>query len=194
MESQEITSNDTRAVLRVRTNVLAMFLLSLVMFFVAVNVVLALDWALPRWEIDFHINKLDRWMFLGSLVLLVVVHEALHAFAAMQWGDVPFSSIQFGLKWKWLVPYCHCASPLRIGVYRIFVLLPLMVTTPVAGLVLWFAPSFWSLLLFSIAFSACAGDVLMYFKVQDFRSDLWVEDHPSEPGCYIWPEGQSPPK
>ena len=34
----------------------------------------------------------------------------------------------------------------------------------------------------------------MYFKVQDFRSDLWVEDHPSEPGCYIWPEGQSPPK
>ena len=171
-----------------------MFLLSLVMFFVAVNVVLALDWALPRWEIDFHINKLDRWMFLGSLVLLVVVHEALHAFAAMQWGDVPFSSIQFGLKLKWLVPYCHCASPLRIGVYRIFVLLPLMVTTPVAGLVLWFAPSFWSLLLFSIAFSACAGDVLMYFKVQDFRSDLWVEDHPSEPGCYIWPEGQSPPK
>ena len=194
MGSYENTDKDAQEIRKVRTDALAMTILSVVMFFVAVNVVLVVDWVLPRWEIDFHLDNLDRWMFLGSLVLLVVVHEALHAFAAMQWGDVPFSSIQFGLKWKWLVPYCHCASPLRMGVYRIFVLLPLAVTTPVAGLVLWLAPSFWSLLLFSIAFSACAGDVQMYFKVQDFRSDLWVQDHPSEPGCYIWPEGQSPPK
>ncbi len=83
MGSYENTDKDAQEIRKVRTDALAMTILSVVMFFDAVNVVLVVDWVLPRWEIDFHLDNLDRWMFLGSLVLLVVVHEALHAFAAM---------------------------------------------------------------------------------------------------------------
>ena len=178
-------------ILEVRVNKALTIVFSLIMFWFAVTLVFVGE-AVSLWKIDFRFQNIGRWMFLAYAILVVIFHEALHGFAALQWGKVPFSSIRFGIKWRWLALYCHCASPIRMGVFRIHLLLPLMVTTPVTGLVLWLAPSFWSFLLFSIAFSACAGDVQMYFKVQDFRSDLWVQDHPSEPGCYIWPEGQSP--
>lgn len=194
MDSQEIINEDCQEVLTIRTGAFAMFLLSLVMFFVAVNAVLVVHWGLSGWNIDLQPDSFNRWAFLGSLVMLVAVHEALHAVAALLWGKAPFSSIRFGVKWKWIALYCHCASPMRMGVFRIYSLLPLAVTTVVTGLVLWWAPTVWTLLLFSLAFSACAGDVLIYFKVREFPGDLWVQEHPSGIGCYVWPEGQSPPE
>ena len=192
MDLPEITSKDSRDVLTIRASALAMFLLSLEMFFVAVNVVLVVHWGLSGGNVDLQPDNINLWVFLGSLVLLVVVHEALHAFAALQWGKVPIGSIRFGFNLKWLAPYCHFSSGMRMGSFRVFLLLPLVVTTFVTGLVILLDPAIWTLLLFSVAFSGCSGDVLMYFKVQGYDKNLWVRDHPSEPGCTIWPEGQTP--
>ncbi len=194
MDLPEITSKDSQEVLTIRASAFAMFLLSLVMFFVAVNAVLVVRLGLSGWNIDLQPDSFKRWLFLGSLVMLVVVHEALHALAALLWGKAQFSSIRFGFKLKWLVAYCHCASPMRMGVFRIYSLLPLALTTVVTGLVLWWAPTVWTLLLFSSTFSACAGDILIYLKIQEFPGNLWVQEHPSGIGCYVWPEGQSPPE
>ena len=157
MCSQEITNKDSQEVLTIRASAFAMILLSLVMFFVAVNAVLVVHWGLSRWNIDLQPDNSNRWVFLGSLVTLVVVHEALHAVAALLWGKAPFSSIRFGYKLKWLIAYCHCASPMRMGVFRKFALLPLAVTVPVTFVLLLLDPSLWTLVLFSLAFSACAG-------------------------------------
>ncbi|MDE3001199.1 MAG: DUF3267 domain-containing protein [Gemmatimonadota bacterium] len=192
MDSQVITDKDYQDVLTIRASALAMFLLSLAMFFVAVNLVLVADGYSSGWNIDFQTADFDLWLFLGSLVLLVFVHEALHALAALLWGKASFSSIRFGHNLKWLVAYCHCSSPMRMGAFRRLLLLPLAVTVPVAGLFLLLYPSLSTLLLFCLSFSACAGDVLIEFKVQNFPADLWVQDHPSEVGCYVWPEGHSP--
>ncbi|MCY3766374.1 MAG: DUF3267 domain-containing protein [Gemmatimonadetes bacterium] len=194
MDLPEITSKDSRDVLTIRASAFAMFLLSLGMFFVAVNAVLVAHWGLSGWNIDLQPDSFNRWVFLGSLVTLVVVHEALHAFAALHWGKVPYNSIRFGVKLKWLIAYCHCSSPMKMGAFRIYTLLPLAVTTVVTGLVLWWAPTVWTLLLFSLAFSASTGDVLIYFKIREFPDDLWVQEHPSGIGCYVWPAGQSPPE
>ena len=103
MDLPEITNKDSRDVLTIRVSALAMLLLSLVMFFVAVNVVLVVHSGLSGWNIDLQPDSFNRWVFLGSLVMLVVVHEALHAFAALLWGKAPFRSIRFGIKLKWLV-------------------------------------------------------------------------------------------
>lgn len=181
-----------REIIEVRVSKVYATVFSIIMLWFAVTIVLVFEGVSPG-KIDYQLDNLDRWMFLGGLVLVVVAHEALHGFAAMLWGDVPFSSIQFGFKWKWFAPYCHCASPLRMGVFRVFLLLPLTVTTAITGLVLLLDPSLWSLSLFSLTFTGGAGDILIYFRVQDIPGDLWVQDHPLELGCYIWPEGQTPP-
>ena len=180
-----------QGILEVRANKVHMVVLSLVMFCFTFALVFVGD-MVNLWKIDFRFLNRDRWMFLACTILIVVFHEALHAFAALKWGKVPYSSIRFGFKWKWLAPFCHFSSRMRMGNFRVFLLLPLVVTTFVTGLVILLDPAIWTLLLFSVAFSGCSGDVSMYFKVQDYDKNLWVRDHPSEPCCTIWPEGQTP--
>lgn len=177
-------------ILEFRVDKVYMVVFSLVMFCFAFTLALVGD-MVNLWKIDFRFLNRDRWMFLACTILIVVFHEALHAFAALKWGKVPYSSVRFGFKWKWLAPYCHFSSRMRMGNFRVFLLLPLLVTTFVTGLVILLDPAIWTQLLFSMAFSGCSGDVLMYFKVQDYDKNLWVRDHPSEPGCTIWPEGET---
>ncbi len=133
----------------------------------------------------------DRWKLLGCLFLYIIFHELLHAFPAMMWGKVPWRSIHFGFKWQWMVFYYHCDKPLKIGIFRLVTLFPLIVTAPIAGLILWLDPSAWSLLLFCITIAGCAGDVLIFFKIRQVENDKWVQDHPSEIGCDILPESKA---
>ena len=122
---------------------------------------------------------------MGSIFLLIIFHEALHAVAALLWGKVPWSSLHFGFKWRWLAFYCHCAKPLKVNTYRIFALLPLIVTTLIAGLILWLDPSIWALLFFGGDSICLCGRCLAVFQDRQVENDKWVQDHPSEPGFYI---------
>ena len=121
----------------------------------------------------------------------IILHEVLHAFAAILWGKVPWSSLHFGFKWQWGAFYCHCDMPMKMNTYRIFVIFPLIVTTPIAVLIWWLDPSIWSLLFFSLTIAFCAGDVLIFLKVWQVKNDQWVHDHPSEFGSIIRPEAIS---
>ncbi|MCE2438273.1 MAG: DUF3267 domain-containing protein [Candidatus Latescibacteria bacterium] len=178
-------------VIEIRVSKVRAIIIGIILFFGAFN--FCLLWAhLSQLKIRFRLESLDQWMFLVSIVLLIVVHEALHAVAALQWGKVPFNSIRFGVNSKWLVFYCHCDKLLRMRVQRIVLLFPLIVTTLCASLVFWLDPAIWSLLLFSGTISICSGDVMIFLKLQRFGGDDRVQDHPSEPGCYVWPEGQTP--
>ena len=164
-----------------------MIILFFVMFWIAVTIII-LGQILSFWEIEWRFSSIDLCKFLVCNLLLCVFHEALHAFAAMVWGKVPWSSIHFGFLSFYF--YCHVDRPQKIGAYRIFVLFPLIVTTPIAGLILWLDPSIWSLVFFGITIASCAGDVMILFKIRRVENDKWVQDHQTEMGCYILPEAK----
>ena len=166
-----------------------MMILAVIMFWF-VAVIILLGHMLSFFEIELRFPIIDLCKVLGATLLMYTFHEALHAFAAMLWGKVPWRSIHFGFQWQPGVLYCHVDRSIKIGNYRIFVLFPLIVTTPTAGLILWLDPSIWSLLLFCITISACAGDVMVFFKVRRVENDKWVQDHPSAMGCYILSESK----
>ena len=169
-----------------------MIILYAIMFWAVVTIII-LSQILSFSEIEWRFSSIDLCKLLVCTILLLVVHEALHAFAAMVWGKVPWSSIHFGFKWLWggsFCLYCHVDRPIKIGVYRIFVLFPLIVTTPIAGLILWLDPSIWALLFFGITIASCAGDVMVLFKMRRVENDKWVQDHQTEMGCYILPESK----
>jgi hypothetical protein len=129
-----------------------------------------------------------RWTFLWLFCLLVILHEGLHAVAVWHWGKVPFHDIHFGFRWQWLAPYCHCKVPLKMGVCRRVLVLPFLVTVPIAALILWLSPSFWMLVLFGLMVAGCTADLMMFFKLRSFEDNLWVQDHPFEPACNIFLE------
>ena len=183
----ESNHNKDQEILEIRVGQISMNLLSFLMLFFAVHIAIAAQF-LFSFEIELRFPGIDSWKLLGSLILLIIFHEVLHAVAALLWGRVLWSSIHFGAKWRHFMFYCHCDKPLKVNTYRIFVLFPLIVTTPAAGLILWLDPSIWSLLFFSVTISACAGDVLLVFKTRQVENDKWIQDHESEPGFYILPD------
>ncbi|MDE2800834.1 MAG: DUF3267 domain-containing protein [Gemmatimonadota bacterium] len=184
---RESNHDKDREILEVRVNTISMNLLSLLMFFFVANIAIVAQFPFS-FEIEVRFPGIDSWKLLGSLILIIIFHEALHAVAALLWGRVLWSSIHFGFKWRQLIFYCHCDKPLKVNTYRIFVLFPLIVTTPAAGLILWLDPSIWSLLFFSVTIASCAGDVLLFVKTRQIENDKWIQDHDSEPGFYILPE------
>lgn len=184
---RESKHNKDQEILKIRVGQISMNLLSLLMLFFAFNIAIAAQF-LFSFEIEWRFSGIDSWKLLGSLILLIIFHEVLHAVAALLWGRVQWRSIHFGLKWRQLMFYCHCDKPLKVNTYRIFALFPLLVTTPIVGFILWLDPSIWSLLFFSLTIATCAGDVLLFFKARKVENDKWIQDHESEPGFYILPD------
>ncbi len=160
---RESNHNKDQEILEIRVGQISMGRLSLLMLFFAFNIAIAAQF-LFSFEIEWRFSGVDIWKLLGAIILLTIFHEALHAVASLLWGRVPWRSIHFGFKWQQFMFYCHCDRPLKVNTYQIFPLFPLIVTTPIAGLILWLDPSIWSLLLVSFTISACAGDVLLFFK------------------------------
>ena len=189
---QEPSKEMGREVIEIRVSKVNAITLGIILFFLAFNFCF-LGAHLSQLKIQFSLENVERWMLIGSVVLLIAVHEALHAVAALQWGKVPFNSIRFGANWKFAAFYCHCDRPLTIRVHRIVLIFPLIVTTLAAGLLFWLDPAIWSLLLFSGTVSVCSGDIMIFLKLRRYGKDALIQDHPSEPGCFVWPEGQCPP-
>lgn len=153
--------------------------------------VIGVDALLP-WAIEFRFPLIDLWKLIGGLVALFVIHEALHGIAAMAWGKIPFSSLHFGINVRLMAFYCHADKPMTLSAYRAVALLPLIVTTPAAVLVLSFDPAIWSVLLLCSTFAGGAGDIMVYFKARRYDNDSWIQDHLSEVGFTLFPAGETP--
>jgi hypothetical protein len=122
---------------------------------------------------------------LVAFVLLMPVHEGLHAVGLLLFGRVQRQEIRFGVMWHALMPYCHCTVPIPLHAYRRMALLPLWVTGSfsTAALLLYPADAFG--IFAGVAVAACVGDVWMIARLRSFSDSLLVQDSPSAIGCDI---------
>lgn len=124
-------------------------------------------------------------IFVPSLVIGILIHEAIHGITWYIAGRTNFKDIQFGFKLKLLTPYAHCKVPINIKAYRLGVLMPF--------LIMGILPYIYSiitenhlLLGFSLFFSFGAiGDLIILWITKSILSDKNVQDHPSEGGVII---------
>jgi hypothetical protein len=123
--------------------------------------------------------------FLLTLVIGIVVHEALHGLAWAWFGRKPWSAIRFGFQLRTLTPYAHCKEPLEVRAYRagaaapgiVLGLIPLAIATAIGnGWLLWFG------LFFTLA---ALGDLIILWLLRDVPAGRLVEDHPVRAGCYV---------
>ncbi|RNA67111.1 DUF3267 domain-containing protein [Alteribacter keqinensis] len=61
-----------------------------------------------------------------AFIVLIVVHEFLHAAGYVYIGKASWRDVKFGIIWKQFMPYAHCRGPLRINHYRMAVFLPVI--------------------------------------------------------------------
>jgi hypothetical protein len=121
-----------------------------------------------------------------SVVLLVPIHEGLHAVGLFVFARVARRDIRFGVMWRALMPYCHCTVPIPLHACRKMALLPLWVTGLAAVALSFIFPADCLGAFAGIAVASCVGDVWMVYKLRGFAGDLLVQDHPSEIGCDLF--------
>jgi hypothetical protein len=150
------------------------------------------------WLRDFTLEKLIGFYqnnrniisfgILWMLIILfagIILHELIHGLTFLFFCKNGFKSIEFGIMWKYLAPYCHCKEPLPIRPYIIGALMP--------AIVLGFIPAGYGLLagkfiplVFGMIFSiASGGDFLIVWLLRGQPKDSLVLDHESKVGCYI---------
>jgi hypothetical protein len=125
-------------------------------------------------------------IFLIALVVGVVVHELIHGVFWAHYAKDGFKSIQFGVMLKMLTPYCHCKAPLKVKHYIIGAIMPAILLGVIPGII---AVCIGNVLLLTLGIFftvAASGDFLIIKLISKENKDDWVQDHPSEVGCFIY--------
>lgn len=125
------------------------------------------------------------WQLLPALLLLIVVHEGVHALAWKLASGLPWSAFRFGVLWKALAPYCHATEPMRLRPYQIGAAAPLVVTGIIPLLFGYLAGSAFWVVFAAIALSAAVGDIFVLWLIRDLPTNALLRDHPEHAGCVV---------
>ncbi len=132
-------------------------------------------------------RDLARWYVLvPGLLAGIVLHEVIHGLSWALFGRKPLSSIRYGIQWKTLTPYAHCAEPMAARVYRGGAVMPAIVVGAIpAAIGLAAGKGAWTLygMIFLVA---AVGDFIVLWVLRGVPGDVLVEDHPSRAGCYVY--------
>ena len=120
------------------------------------------------------------FMFVG-----IVVHELIHGLTWACFAKSGWKSINFGVIWKMLTPYCHCNEPMSIPHYMLGAMMPCIVLGIIPSLVALFTGDLILLLLGIFFIAAAAGDIWMTWLLTKENPKSQVLDHPSEAGFYV---------
>ena len=166
-------------VVEVRLNKFAVNLASFPVTFLCCAAGVCLARILPHYRpfAQWHVPAL-----FGALLMLVPVHEAMHAVGLRRFAKVSWREIRFGMLWRALVPYCHCTVPIPLPAYCRMSLLPLWTTGAASLVALLIFPADWLAVLAGLAIGCCIGDVWLVAKARHFDENALVQDSTSEIG------------
>jgi hypothetical protein len=135
-----------------------------------------------------HHIKFAEWhltALIAGSILLVPVHEAVHALGLRIFARVQWRHIRFGVMWWALMPYCHCTVAISIRAYPRMALLPLWITGSLSIAALLVFPADCLGAFAGVSVAACVGDVWIASKLRRFGDGLLVHDSPSAIGCDV---------
>jgi len=137
------------------------------------------------WSRDPLITAFTNSSIIAPALILVVIHELLHAISWKYLGGLSFRDFKFGIVWKTLSPYCHATKPMTAHAYRIGAMIP--------GIVLGLLPigfgtvtgdGFWAVL-GALLTAGAVGDVYILWLLRRVPASTFVIDHPTRAGCIV---------
>ena len=147
--------------------------------------------AVPVWAaafiIFFILNSPET--SLGSLFVLVPVHELIHGLSWGLFAENHMRDIEYGFMKEYMTPYCTCKVPLKLPHYLTGALMPLIILgiIPTAAAIL--TGSFLTLLLGLTMIVAAAGDIMIAARLISYKSDydeILIYDHPTQAGSVVF--------
>ena len=140
---------------------------------------------LHGWE---KFKDVDLLLILVVFLISIIVHEGIHGLFFGLFAKNHFKSIEFGMIWKSMNPYCYCGEPLSRKHYLTGLLMPGIILgccTGMLGLITGNA----SLILFSVfSLFAAGGDIYIAWMIMKTskkgREEKYL-DHPDKPGVMM---------
>lgn len=128
-------------------------------------------------------------LLLLILLCLVVLHELIHGITWGIFAENHFHSINFGIIWSALTPYCTCSEPMKKWQYVLGGAMPTLVLGGGIGVVSVVSGQFLLLLLSELMILSGGGDFLIILKILLYRSgkkETVYYDHPYECGVVVF--------
>lgn len=134
------------------------------------------------------ISRFDPLWFCIALLPLMALHEFVHGLTSHYVAKLDWEEIEFGVNWKYLMPFCHPKAPMTIAAYRWVLWMPTLVLPPLLWVWAVADHSLLWLLVAALSSGAGGGDILIWWDLRRFPANWRVQDHPTEPGCEVLPE------
>ena len=175
--SKEITVNIVKA------NIYSLFtLLPFVLFFI---------WLYIKVNQEFYFGQSMFWsmMCLPVFFLLVFAHECIHAIVFGIFAKKHFKSVEIGIVWRYITPYCACKETLTKWQYILGMAMPTIILGFVPAVIAVFLNSF-ELFFMSILMISCGGGdfliILMILLYKENGQETVYLDHPYEVGVVVF--------
>jgi hypothetical protein len=129
------------------------------------------------------------WAYIALMLVLIVAHELIHGITWGFFANSHYKSIEFGVIWSMLTPYCTCSEPLKKWQYLLGSAMPTLILGFALGAVSAALHSISLLCLSEVMIFAGGGDFLIILKMLLYRSDgrdSVYYDHPTECGFVVF--------
>lgn len=132
----------------------------------------------------FEVN-IATWMKYASVILAIPVHELIHGAVFAWYAPNGFKSVKFGASLKMGAVYCHCKDPVKVKYYRRAGMAP-MILLGLIPLTFALATGVHWINTFGLLLTIGGlGDLMIWFKLLKFDSNLIIRDHPEKLGFIV---------
>ena len=167
----------------VKANILAIFvMIPFILFFCWLYNIVNL-------EIDTTIPSAWGVLFFPILIVLIVVHEGIHGITWGIFAKDHFKSIEFGIIWKMLTPYCTCKDVLKKWQYMLGSAMPTIILGGGMALISIFLNHYILFLLSLLMVLSGGGDFLVILMILFHKGTgkcVLYCDHPYELGVVVF--------
>lgn len=118
-------------------------------------------------------------------LVLVAVHEIIHALSWKVVGGLSFRDFKFGIAWKTLSPYCHATKPMTARAYRVGAMMPGILLGLLPIVVGTLTGDGFLAVLGGLLTAGAVGDVYILWLVRHVPATTLVIDHPTRAGCIV---------
>lgn len=127
-------------------------------------------------------------MMLAILLILFAAHELIHGLVWSRFTKNGFKSIEFGIVWSALAPYCTCAEPMKRRQYALGLTMPTLVLGFGLGIAAIFMGQSLLLYLSLLMTLGGGGDFCILLKLLCYhpKGEAIYCDHPYELGLAVF--------
>lgn len=146
--------------------------IALICFFIYIN----------KWDsIILEFNLATIILYFVSIIASVIIHEFIHGLTWSLFCKEGFKSINFGVMWKSLTPYCHCKEPLNFKAYITGGLMPLLILGILLFIISFFMGNSSLMILSLINILSAGGDTTIALLLCKYKDAIFI-DHPTDCG------------